>query len=77
VANAARHSGADRLRVYLARVDAGMRLEVADDGIGFDDEPQAAHGFGMTTMRDRAAALGGRLRVHSRRGAGTRVELEL
>jgi signal transduction histidine kinase len=76
VANAARHSGADVLRIYLKRVEEGMRLEVVDDGTGFDEE-RAPRGFGLVTMKDRAEALGGKLNIDSRRGVGTRVELEL
>lgn len=76
VANAARHSGAEVLKIYLERVEAGMRLEVVDDGEGFD-EKQPRRGFGLVTMKDRAEALGGKLRIDSRRGTGTRVELEL
>jgi signal transduction histidine kinase len=76
VANAAQHSGAEVLRIYLERADAGMRLGVEDDGSGFDEE-QPRHGFGLVTMKDRAEALGGKLRIESRRGAGTKVELEL
>jgi signal transduction histidine kinase len=76
VANAARHSGAETLRVYLERLDAGMRLGIVDDGEGFDDD-QPRSGFGLVTMKDRAEALGGKLRVDSRRGVGTKVELEL
>ena len=76
VTNAARHSGAETLRVYLERVEAGMRLEIVDDGSGFDDQ-QPRRGFGLVTMKDRAEGLGGKLRVDTRRGAGTRVELEL
>jgi signal transduction histidine kinase len=76
VSNAARHSGVDVLRLYLERLEAGMRLEVVDDGAGFDDE-ESRSGFGLVTMRDRAEALGGKLRIDSRRGAGTKVELEL
>jgi signal transduction histidine kinase len=76
VSNAARHSGAEVLRLYLERLEAGVRLEVVDDGEGFDDE-EPRDGFGLITMRDRAEALGGKLRIDSRRGAGTRVELEL
>jgi len=76
VANAARHSGVEVLRLYLERVEAGMRLQVVDDGAGFDDE-QPHSGFGLITMKDRAEALGGKLRIDSRRGAGTSVELEL
>jgi signal transduction histidine kinase len=76
VANAARHSGAEVLRVYLERLDAGMRLGIVDEGTGFDEE-QPRRGFGLITMRDRAEAMGGKLRIDSRRGAGTKVELEL
>jgi signal transduction histidine kinase len=76
VSNAARHSGAEVLRLYLERHEAGMRLQVVDDGAGFDEwEPRS--GFGLITMRDRAAALGARLRIDSQRGSGTKVELEL
>jgi len=76
VANAAQHSAADKLRIYLERADAGMRLRVVDDGVGFDQEPPRK-GFGLATMRDRAEGLGGKLHIRSRRGAGTQVELEL
>lgn len=76
VANAAQHSGAEVLRIYLERADAGVRLGVEDDGSGFD-EKQPRRGFGLVTMKDRAEALGGKLNIESRRGVGTRVELEL
>jgi signal transduction histidine kinase len=76
VANAAQHSGAEVLRIYLERAEAGVRLGVEDDGSGFDEE-QPRRGFGLITMKERAEALGGKLRVDSRRGVGTRVELEL
>ena len=75
VANAAEHSGADVLRVYLERLEAGMRLGIVDDGAGFVEG--ALRGYGLVTMKERAEALGGKLRIDSRRGAGTKVELEL
>jgi signal transduction histidine kinase len=76
VSNAAQHSGAETLRLYLERLDAGIRLGVTDDGNGFDEE-EPKRGFGLVTMKDRAEALGGKLHIDSRRGAGTKVELEL
>jgi signal transduction histidine kinase len=76
VANAAKHSGTEVLRLYLERLEAGMRLQVVDDGAGFDEE-EPRRGFGLITMKERAEALGGKLHVDSRLGAGTRVELEL
>ena len=55
-------------------------LTVADDGRGFD--PDAAcgalrSGSGLTSMEERAAALGGRLAISSRAGEGTTVRLEV
>jgi PAS domain S-box-containing protein len=80
LANAAKHSGAAKVRIAVARSDGGVRLVVEDDGRGFAD-PQGARaerrgGFGLPAMRERAAALGGSLRVEFP-GAGTRVVAEV
>ena len=61
VANAAQHSGAEMLRIYLERADAGMRLGVEDDGEGFDeDQPtarlRAGHDEGPRRSARREAA---------------------
>jgi two-component system sensor histidine kinase UhpB len=75
LANAARHSGAKRLSARLARrPDAGVELEVTDDGRGFafDD---AEHGLGIAGMRERALLVGGELTIESRPGHGTTVRL--
>jgi nitrate/nitrite-specific signal transduction histidine kinase len=45
------------------------------DGIGFDRRQVDPRGLGLTGMRERAALLGGRLRISSRPGTGTRVVL--
>ena len=58
-----------------------VRLEVADDGRGFDvtaTPPERLHGgLGSQTMCERAEALGGRTLVDSAPGQGTRVVIEL
>jgi signal transduction histidine kinase len=77
VTNAARHSGAEHLHVALERAARGIRLRVADDGVGFDAETRNGRGFGLITMRDRAESFGGQLRIRSGHGQGTEVELEL
>lgn len=77
VTNAARHSGAERLQVVLERAARGIRLRVADDGVGFDPQTRNGRGFGLIAMRDRAEAFGGQLRIRSRQGEGTEVEVEL
>jgi signal transduction histidine kinase len=85
VRNAARHSGARMVRIYLRPVYAGpvyvgeevtgIHASVQDDGKGFD--PGQEKGLGMIGMEERVLHLGGRLRVDSEPGRGTMVSFEL
>ena len=52
--------------------DDSLRLEVRDDGAGFDPD-DVAGGVGFTSMRDRLAAVSGELAISSSPGRGTRV----
>jgi NarL family two-component system sensor histidine kinase YdfH len=74
LANAARHARARSVEVRLREDRGELRLVVSDDGVGFDADRMSG-GFGLAGMRERAARLGGTLRVDSRPGAGTTVEL--
>jgi signal transduction histidine kinase len=76
VANAARHGGAEIVRVELSRGDR-IRFAVEDRGRGFDPRSPAPGRFGLTIMRERAEAVGGSFRIASRPGSGTTVEVEL
>jgi signal transduction histidine kinase len=72
LANALKHADAGRVRVALARHDGQLRVEVTDDGRGFD--PGAVDGSsGLTGLRDRVAAVGGAFDVRSAPGRGTTV----
>lgn len=71
VTNAARHANADLVRVELTVRD-GLRLRVVDDGCGFDPA-HTDRGFGLTSMRERAKAVGAELRIVSQPGEGTEV----
>jgi len=64
--------------VRLARHDGLLRLEVSDDGTGFDpaDPELRARRLGLTSMEERAQRLGGSLEIRSAPGAGTTVRLE-
>jgi signal transduction histidine kinase len=77
--NALRHAGADHIEVTLDARDGVLALTVADDGAGFDATAPGlrARRLGLTSMEERARALGGTLAVESRPGAGTRVRLEV
>lgn len=75
LANALKHAGATEAHVDLAVADDELRLAVTDDGVGFD--PEAAPLGGLTGLRDRFAALAGRVSVTSARGAGTAIRAAL
>ncbi len=71
--NAAKHAGPDAaVSIRLARSDGWARFSIEDDGAGFD--PAAVvRGAGLANMSRRLTAIGGRLEVETRAGAGTRV----
>src|ERR1700694_2685061 len=71
--NAGRHARATRVRIVLSQDDSQIRLEVADNGVGFDTESEHPGHFGLNTMRERATELGGSLEINSRPQAGTTV----
>jgi signal transduction histidine kinase len=71
--NAGRHARATRVRIVLSQDDAHIRLEVWDNGVGFDTESDHPGHFGLNTMRERANELGGSLEIESRPQAGTIV----
>ncbi len=74
VTNAVRHSGGRRIRVQLGRVGPDLVLRVADDGRG---GARVRPGSGLAGLHDRVGAVGGRLELSSRAGAGTVVEARL
>jgi len=76
VANAARHSGADRVNLGLERDGSSVRLWVSDQGHGFDPADPGG-GFGLTSMRARANSVGAELVVSSMPGQGSQVEVTL
>jgi signal transduction histidine kinase len=75
VSNALRHGQAEHVRIRLQGDQRSRRLVVLDDGIGFDIEAVTHdnHGYGLTSMRERARALPGEFRIESRPGQGTEV----
>ncbi len=65
--NALRHGQASEIRISLHMDDESVQLVVEDDGVGFDTRA-GSDGMGMRTMEERAAAVGGTLRIDSRPG---------
>ena len=76
--NAVRHSQAGKVTVSVANGD-GLAVSITDDGTGFEPDARGSRGkrLGLTSMRDRAYALGGRLTIDSAPGLGSTVRLEV
>jgi two-component system, NarL family, sensor kinase len=77
--NVAKHARASSATLRFDVQDGSARLEVTDDGVGFDmsaageSDPEEARGYGLQSMAERAELVGGRLQIRSRPGAGTTV----
>jgi signal transduction histidine kinase len=74
LANVAKHAHASTSSVDVRRNGAGLVVEVVDDGVGGADSER---GTGLRGLADRVEALGGRLRVWTPVGGGTRVKAEI
>ena len=82
LSNVVKHAGATRVRLRLATDRAATVLSVADNGTGFTTsvERTGEHaiqmgGLGLLTMRERATAIGGTVRIDSSAAEGTTIEV--
>ncbi len=78
--NAVKHSEAEQVDVYVQREEDNLRVEVHDDGIGFDVSRVSVRmnqdvGFGLFSIRERLVPLEGRFEVDSGPGEGTHITL--
>jgi signal transduction histidine kinase len=72
LSNVSRHGAATTCRIALQRGEAGLFLEIDDDGQGFDLDV-TSWGMGLNNLRERVESLGGVLQVESTPGEGTTV----
>jgi len=75
--NAAKYARAKAVRLTLREEGKKVILEIADDGQGFDASKVDSKTVGLTSMRERAALVGGTTRIESTLGKGTRVHVEV
>lgn len=74
--NVAKHASASNVLIELVREGDGVRLMIEDDGVGLPAKPNPARQtFGLSGMRERIATLGGKLKITSSKGHGTRIEI--
>lgn len=79
VSNAVRHARPRSVHISMSEETAHWELAVADDGVGMEQGPDvyAREGFGLSSMRQRAGAIGGEWRIDSTPGIGTRVSVRM
>ncbi len=84
LSNAYRHAGVKRVSVGLSAAGDHVRLEVVDAGRGFSPPPlvgpeatERVEHIGLRGMRERVALVGGRFRIESAPGAGTKIIVEV
>jgi signal transduction histidine kinase len=80
LANVAKHAKATNCTVSLKVKGGDIRVDVVDDGIGFDEKavgrnPEKGTGFGFFSIRERLEHLGGSLGIYSKPGEGARLTL--
>ena len=76
ITNSCKHAAASDIHLVVDNAAAVIRISVVDNGKGFDPAV-GAPGFGLTTMSERVAKLGGKLEITSVPGDGTRVVVEI
>jgi signal transduction histidine kinase len=74
-----RHAHPHSVRITMTDQSPFWELAVTDDGVGMEQQPDvyAREGFGLTSMRQRAGAIGGEWQIQSTPGEGTRVSVRM
>jgi signal transduction histidine kinase len=73
--NVVRHAEASSAEVVIRSGAAAVRMRITDDGRGFDPGAAESEHYGLAIMRERAAAIGARLRIEPAPKGGTRVSV--
>jgi signal transduction histidine kinase len=80
--NAVKHASASAVMVRLHGDDRVVRIEVEDDGCGFDAQKAGMHAaddgkYGLFSVQERVRMLGGEFAIDSSQGRGTRIQLQV
>ncbi|WP_158527877.1 tetratricopeptide repeat-containing sensor histidine kinase [Algoriphagus ratkowskyi] len=73
--NVLKHSEASALRVSFTRIEKGVKLQIEDNGKGFDfsEKLNDFQSLGLKTLKERTAAIHGSMKVNSEKGVGTNL----
>jgi len=75
--NVVKHAQANRVVIRLQHIHNEARLEVRDDGVGFDPQCEYPGQMGLNSMRERAAEMRGALEIESATGKGTCIRVRV
>jgi len=75
--NVKRHSGSETAEVNLSQINGSVRLEINDQGKGFDPSKVATDRFGVRGIRERSRLFGGKTKIESTPGEGTHILVEI
>jgi signal transduction histidine kinase len=78
LANVAKHAAASKVEVRIERLPGAVVLQVRDDGRGFvPDAPRKPYSLGLMGLRERTELLNGTIRIESRPGRGTCIDVDI
>ncbi|TDQ40480.1 HAMP domain-containing sensor histidine kinase [Aureibacillus halotolerans] len=77
LSNILRHSQASKILFKVTTVQKQLRIEIADNGIGFNVEQQRTSSYGLKTMQERIIEVGGVLEIHSLPNKGTTIHIKV
>jgi ligand-binding sensor domain-containing protein/signal transduction histidine kinase len=75
--NAVKHAAATEIQLNIALDPRSLRIQIADNGGGFDPATARANGQGLMNMRERLISVGGTCQIESESAKGTRVTFTL
>lgn len=77
ISNTLRHAKANRLEIEMRTVQNIVVLKITDDGVGFKVEDTQVASYGLQSIKERTAEVGGTLRLVSVPGSGTQIEVRV
>lgn len=78
LSNVLKHAQASRVSIVFSEQSSkSLMMVVKDNGIGFDPDMQKEHAFGLLGIRERALMVGGKARISSAPGKGSRISISM
>jgi len=77
LSNTLRHAKANLISVKLFTLQEQVRMRVSDDGVGFDPDGDKLTSYGLRSMQERVAEVGGSMEIYSAIGKGTQIEVRI